>query len=250
MEILGIDIGGSGMKAAIVNIETGELITERHRIPTPKPATPDRMADTVYELVNEFNWKGEVGCSFPAVIIDGVAKTAGNISDDWLGVNIDDLFSQHCEGLKFHVGNDADLAGLAEMRFGVGKNLKGKVIMITIGTGLGSGLFYDSKLIPNSELGHIFHIDGQPIENYAADSVRKLDNLSMEEWAGRFDFFLNHVVRIISPNHFIIGGGLSKRFHEFQDYLTVKTPIHVAKSRNHAGIIGAALYAHTLMDSK
>ena len=245
MEVLGIDIGGSGIKGAIVDVATGELVTERHRIPTPSPSTPDNMADTVNELISAFSWSGEIGCSFPSVIIDGKAMTAGNISDEWIGVNVEEIFKEHCKGLTFHVGNDADLAGVAEMKYGAGQELDGKVIMITIGTGIGSGLFFNSELVPNLELGHIFHTDGRPIELWASDSARKRDELELEEWAGRFNFFLSHVIRTFSPDHFILGGGISKKYHQFRDYLTVETPIYVAQSRNHAGIIGAAVYAHS-----
>lgn len=240
---LGIDIGGSGIKGAIVNTKTGELTSERHRIPTPQPSTPDAVAQTVSELVEHFNWKGAVGCSFPAVVIDGKCRTSGNISPLWLGVQADKLFSDACGGLPFFIANDADLAGVAEMTLGAGRGKMGKVIMITIGTGLGSGVFQDGVLVPNLELGRIFHTNGEPIEFYAADSARKREDLKLSEWAKRFDFFLNHIVRICSPDHFIIGGGLSKKFNKFKDHLTVDVPIEVAQFKNNAGIIGAAMYA-------
>lgn len=244
MEILGIDIGGSGIKGAIVNSKTGELVTERHRIPTPIPATPKSVAKVISSLVEHFNWKGVVGCSFPAVVLDGKCYTAGNISKKWVSTQVDDLFSKQCGGLPFFIGNDADLAGLAEITLGAGKNKKGKVIMITIGTGLGSGVFQNGVLIPNVELGRIFHTNGEPIEFFAADSARKREGLKLEEWAERFDFFLNHVTRIFSPNLFIIGGGLSKKFEDFKEVLTVNVPIEVAHFKNNAGIIGAAMFAH------
>ena len=244
MEILGLDIGGSGIKGAIVNTTTGELVSDRHRITTPNPSTPELIAKTVKSLIEFFNWEGPVGCSFPTVVIDGKCHTAGNISPEWVGVQIDDLFSVQCNGLDFYVGNDADLAGIAEMNLGAGKGKKGKVILVTIGTGLGTGVFYNGQLIPNIELGRIFHTNGEPIEFFAADSARKREELELEEWAKRFDFFLNHVVRFFSPNHFIIGGGLSKKFDLFKDYLTVDVPIELAKFKNNAGIIGAAIYAH------
>jgi len=244
MELLGIDIGGSGIKGAIVNTKTGELVSERHRIPTPQPSTPDAVAQTVKELVKHFDWKGAIGCSLPAVVTDGECRTAGNISPLWIGTQADKLFSEACDGMPFYVGNDADLAGVAEMALGAGRGKSGKVIMITIGTGLGSGMFQDGMLVPNIELGHIFHTDGEVIERYAADSARKREDLKLKDWAKRFDFFLNHLVRVCSPNHFIIGGGLSKKFDKFKDILTVDVPIDVARFRNNAGIIGAAMYAH------
>lgn len=243
MELLGIDIGGSGIKGAIVNTETGDLMSERHRIPTPQPSTPDAVAQTVKELVEHFEWSGAVGCSFPAVVINGECRTAGNISPLWIGTQVDKLFSETCGGLPFYIANDADLAGVAEMTLGAGRDKQGKVIMITIGTGLGSGMFQDGQLIPNIEFGHIYHSDGEIIERYAADSARKREDLKLKEWAKRFDFFLKHLVRITSPNHFIIGGGVSKKFDKFKDVLTVDVPIEVAQFKNNAGIIGAAMYA-------
>ena len=243
MEVLGIDIGGSGIKGAIVNTTTGELVTERHRIPTPKPATPKLIGKSVHSLVKHFNWKGAVGCCFPTVVIDGKCKSSGNISPKWVGVQLDKFFSEQCKGLNFSVGNDADLASISEMRLGAGQNKQGMVILITIGTGLGSGVFYDGKLIPNIELGRILHTDGEPIEFYAADSARKRDDLKLNEWAGRFDDFLNHVNRTFSPNYYIIGGGLSKKFDKFKEYITVDVPIETAQFKNNAGIIGAALFA-------
>ncbi len=243
MEILGLDIGGSGIKGAIVNTITGALISKRHRIPTPKPSNPALMGAVVSSLVEHFDWKGPVGCSFPTVIVDGKCRTEGNLSPGWVGVKLDDFLSEQCGGLQFYVGNDADLAGIAEMKLGAGKNKKGKVVLITIGTGLGSGVFNNQKLVSNVELGRIFHTDGRPIEFFASDSARKRERLSLKEWAKRFDFFLNHVDRILSPNYFIIGGGLSKKFKEFKDDLTVDVPVEIACFKNNAGIIGAAMFA-------
>ena len=197
----------------------------------------------VSSLVKHFDWKGPVGCSFPTVIVDGKCRTEGNLSPGWVGVKLDDFLSEQCGGLQFYVGNDADLAGIAEMKLGAGKNKKGKVVLITIGTGLGSGVFNNQKLVSNVELGRIFHTDGRPIEFFASDSARKRERLSLKEWAKRFDFFLNHVDRILSPNYFIIGGGLSKKFKEFKDDLTVDVPVEIACFKNNAGIIGAAMFA-------
>lgn len=245
MEILGIDIGGSGMKAAIVDIEKGELVSERYRIPTPKPSKPKAMAAVVKELVTHFDWNGPIGCAFPAVIDRGISKVAGNLDAEWTGTNVKKLFSKTVGNLPLYVANDADVAGLAEMKLGAGKGKNHKVILITIGTGLGSGVFYNGVLIPNIELGRIFHIDGKPIEFYASDAARKREGLKLKEWAVRFDFFLNHIIRISSPNYIIIGGGLSKKFDKFKDYLSVDVPIEVAHFRNNAGIIGAAMYAQS-----
>lgn len=246
MEILGLDVGGSGIKGAIVDTEKGELISERYRLDTPQPSKPNKVAKTVSKIVDYFDWKGMVGCSFPAVIIHGKSMTAGNISNKWIGTQADELFSEHCGGLKFYLANDADLAGVAEMKLGAGRGLKGKVMMITIGTGLGTGMFYNGELIPNMELGRILYKDGEPVEYYAADSARKKEDLSLKEWAGRFDYYLHHMVRICSPDYFILGGGISKKYEKFKDYLTVDIPIKVAEARNNAGIIGAAIHAEVL----
>jgi polyphosphate glucokinase len=243
MKVLGIDIGGTGIKAAIVNTKTGELLTERHRIPTPKPATPKAVAKVVKEMVNYFNYKGEVGCCFPTIIVDGQCKHHGNLSEEWVDVKVDKLFKKECDGIKFHVSNDADLAGVAEMNLGAGKGVKGKVFVITIGTGIGSGLFFKGKLIPNVELGRIYHTDGEIIERFAADSARKRENLSLTEWAKRFDVFLNHVKTLHTPKLFILGGGISKKHDDFKEHLTVDVPIKVAKFKNNAGIVGAAIFA-------
>lgn len=244
MKVLGIDIGGTGIKAAIVNTKTGELLTERHRIATPKPATPKAVAKVVKEMVKHFDWKGAVGCCFPTIIVDGQCKHHGNLSKEWLDVKVDKLFKKECNGIPFFVSNDADLAGVAEMSLGAGKGVKGKVFVITIGTGIGSGLFYNGKLIPNVELGRIYHTDGKIIEKFVADSVRKSEDLSLDEWAKRFNIFLNHVKTLHTPKMFILGGGISKKYDKFKQHLTVDIPIEVAKFKNNAGIIGAAMYAH------
>ncbi|MBO6516582.1 MAG: ROK family protein [Bacteroidia bacterium] len=243
MEILGLDVGGSGIKGAIVDITTGELRSERYRLPTPSSATPDAMAETVKAIVNHFHWTKPVGCCFPTVVKKGRCYTFGNLDPSWVGVQVDELLSRTCN-TTFHVGNDADLAGIAEMQMGAGRGKQGKVVMVTIGTGIGTGFFNNGDLVPNIELGRIFHTDGRPIEFYAADSARKKENLSLKEWAKRFDFFLHHVNRIFSPDHLIIGGGLSKKFDKFHPRLTVEIPMEVAEFKNNAGIIGAALYAN------
>ena len=241
MGILGIDIGGSGIKGAIVDTETGDLLSDRLRLKTPQPATPENIANTVQELVEKFDYKGRtIGVSFPTVIMNGMVLTYGNIDPSWLGVQVDDLF-KHKTGHEYIVHNDADLAGLAEMELGSGKDVKGTVITITIGTGIGSGLYYNGTLVPNVELGHIYGKDGKIIEKYVSDKAREANDLSWSEWGERFDFFLHHIVRAFSPNLFIIGGGASKKWEKYQDQLTVKTPIKVAQFLNNAGIIGAAM---------
>lgn len=242
MELLGIDIGGSGMKAAIVDSNTGELLTERYRIETPPSRTPEAMAKVVKQLVEHFNWKKVVGCSFPSTIVDGKCIHSGNLDKSWLNIQVDQLFEE-ATGLPFRVRNDADLAGVAEMKLGAGKGKKGLTIVITIGTGIGSGLFYKGKLIPNLELGKMLHTNGEIIEFYTADSIRKKEGLSLKEWTERFDELLAYVKVVYSPSLIILGGGISKKYDTFKQYLTTDVPVKVAKFRNNAGIVGAAIYA-------
>ena len=242
MEILGIDVGGTGIKGAIVNIEKGILTSEKHRIPTPKGAKPKDVADEVAELVKHFNWKGKIGCGFPAIISHGTSLSSGNIDKSWRGLNVEKLFKEKT-GLNFHVANDADVAGLAEMTYGAGKGKKGLVLMITIGTGLGSGAFHDGKLIPNLELGTLPYKKYKHIEHWAADSARKRDELSYKDWGKRFNKFLKIVELLTSPDLIILGGGASKKMHQFEKELTIKVPVISAQFQNNAGIIGAALTA-------
>ena len=242
MELLGIDVGGSGIKAAVVDVESGETIGERHRIATPEPSDPPAVVEVVKQILQHFDWQGPAGVSFPTVIVGGKSRTCGNISEDWRGFPIEEFFQQEC-GRRFFALNDADAAGIAEMKFGAGVGKQGLVIIVTIGTGLGSGVFYNGQLVPNIELGRIFGKDGEPIEFYAADSARKREGLSYKKWGRRFDFFLNHVVRVFSPDLFIIGGGASKKLDKFRNQLSIDVPLIVAEKKNNAGIIGAAMYA-------
>lgn len=238
MQILGIDIGGTGIKGAPVDLEKQEYIAPRFRVPTPKPATPLSVSQCVQELVDHFNWKGPIGFGFPTVIVKGQAKAYGNMDPSWLNVQIDALFEEKT-GLPCTVINDADAAALAEITYGAGKNLQGLVAVITVGTGIGSGLFYNGELIPNFEFGRIPY-KKKPIEKYAANSARKKEELSYEEWAERFDFFLKQVELVCTPDHYIIGGGISKHINEFKHVLTTKIPLVAAQTKNHAGLIGAA----------
>jgi len=241
-KILGIDVGGSGIKGAVVDVGKASLVSDRQRIATPQPSTPDNIARVVAELVERLDSRGPVGCSFPAVIVDGAARTAGNLDPSWRGVHVDRLFAEQT-GRSFTIINDADAAGIAEMEFGAGKGLQGLVIMVTIGTGLGTGVFYNGQLVPNIELGRMPGKDGEPIEFYAGDRARKDGDLDWQEWGRRFNYFLERVVRVLSPDHFILGGGASKKLGKFGDQIRVDTPIHLARFRNNAGIIGAALAA-------
>lgn len=241
MQVLGIDIGGTGIKGAPIDLEKEDYIAPRFRIPTPQPATPEAVANCVQELVNHFNWKGPIGFGFPTVIVNGKAKAYGNMDPSWLNVQIDALFEQQT-GLPCTVINDADAAALAEVKFGAGKNLNGLVAVITVGTGIGSGLFYNGELIPNFEFGRI-PWGNKPIEKYAANSVRKKEGLSYEEWVSRFNFFLEQVELICTPDHYILGGGISKKMDDFKHLLTTNIPITAAQTKNHAGLIGAAYAA-------
>lgn len=243
MEVLGIDIGGSGIKGAIVDTKKGKLLTERYRIDTPKPATPEAIAAVVKRIKDHFSWEDDIGCAFPTVVANGKALYSSNLDPAWKGTQIDDLFSEYCDDLHFRVMNDADAAGLAEMRFGAGKNKSGFVIVITVGTGLGSGAFYEGQLIPNFELGRMLGKDGEPIEFYAADSARKNEDLDYKEWGKRFNYFLKHVVRIFSPDFIVIGGGASKKIHKFRKYIKIDVPFVPSEKLNNAGIIGAAMNA-------
>lgn len=242
MEILGIDIGGTGIKGALVDIQTGKLTTERHRIPTPQPATPEAVADTIKELVAHFNWKGKVGCGFPTPLQHGKCLSGGNLHPTWKNVKADDLFNSKT-GNDYSIVNDADAAGLAEISFGAGKGKPGVVIMVTLGTGIGSGVFLDGKLLPNTELGHVLYKNGKVFEKYAADSARKRDGLSRKEWGKRLNEYFTHITLLLSPDLFIIGGGASKKLEKFVDQIKVDVPIVAAKAENEAGIIGAAMAA-------
>jgi polyphosphate glucokinase len=239
-EVLGIDVGGTGIKAALVDVETGLLRSDRHRVETPRPATPENMAGAIKKLLDDFDYEGAVGCCFPTIVVDGHARSVSNLDEAWRDVSIDTTF-ERATGLSFNVINDADAAAVAEMQLGAGRRLDGLVLMITIGTGIGSGMFYNGQLIPNSELGHMAGKDGEPFEAYASKRARIDENLSWPEWGARFNAFLKRVERVCTPDHFIIGGGTSKKFESFQDAITVNTPIHVAKFLNNAGIIGAAV---------
>ncbi len=241
---LGIDVGGSGIKGAIVDLKKGELITERFRVPTPKPSLPSALGEAFNEVVEHFQWNDVIGCGFPAIIKDGISYSASNIHKKWMGANVSKILGK-ASGCKVLVSNDADVAGLAEVHYGAGRNATGTILMITIGSGLGSGLFINGELVPNSELGHVYLKDMDIIaERYAADSARKNEGLSWEEWGLRFDKYLRHIEFLFSPDLFILGGGGSKKFDQFSHVLTCKTETVPAELKNHAGIIGAAYYAN------
>jgi polyphosphate glucokinase len=240
MEVLGVDIGGSGIKAAPVDINKGVLLAPRKRIPTPKSRKPKPMAAVVAELADYFNWKGVIGCGFPAAVQDGVTLTAANVHKSWIGTNAAKLISK-TTGCTAFVVNDADAAGVAEMRFGAGKGQLGVVLLVTVGTGLGTALFSGGCLVPNTELGHII-LHGEDAELFASDAARQRKKLSWKSWGQQFDAYLDRLEALLWPNIFIIGGGASKKFDLFADQLTVKAKVVPAKMLNEAGIIGAAVF--------
>jgi polyphosphate glucokinase len=244
MEYLGIDIGGSGIKGAIVDVTSGQLMTERLRFETPNPATPQAVAEKVAELVKQLNWQGPIGCGFPAVISNGVAKTAANIDESWIGTDVVALLSEATD-CPCSVVNDADAAGLAEMRFGCGKGRSGTVLIVTLGTGIGSALFYDGMLYPNSELGHL-RLKSGIAERYASAAIRKNEDLSWKAWAKRLNKFFSQVERLFSPELIIVGGGVSRRHDKFFQYLSVQAELLPADLKNNAGVIGAACRAAEL----
>ncbi len=241
MHILGIDIGGSGIKGAPVDIETGELLTERFRLPTPQPSKPEDVADVVAQVIQHFNWQGPVGITFPAIVKEGVVFSAANVDSGWIGADARALFERK-SGCPVTVVNDADAAGIAEMTFGAGKGHRGVVIMLTFGTGIGSALFVNGHLVPNTELGHL-EMRGKDAERRASDRARQEKDLSWEKWAERVDEYLGMVEYLFSPDLFIIGGGVSKKAERFVPLLSTRAQIVTAALLNDAGIVGAAMAA-------
>jgi polyphosphate glucokinase len=239
MQVLGIDIGGSGIKGAPVDVEKGIMLAERYRIPTPELAKPKPVAKAVGEIAKYFEWDGPIGCGFPAVVQHGITRTAANVDDKWIGTNAAELFRQY-SGCPVKVINDADAAGLAEMTFGAGQGRMGVVLLVTIGTGLGTSLFTDGILLPNTELGHI-EIDCEDAELLTSDAARKRDELSWEEWAQRLDTYLYRLEKLVWPDLIILGGGVSRKHEKFASHLNVQAEIVIAEAFNEAGIIGAAL---------
>lgn len=241
-KILGVDIGASGIKGAVVDVRNGKLLTDRLRLETPQPATPKAVATTFAELIKLHHWSGPVGCGFPAIVKNGYAQSAANIDRAWVGKNIAKLLSK-ASNCKVKVLNDADAAGVAEIQFGRGAGKKGVVLMLTLGSGIGSALFLDGKLVPNTEFGHVF-LHGKIAERYAANSIRKKMELSWDEWGTRLNDYLRHIERLISPDLIVLGGGVSKRFELYENFLTIQTPVKPAKLLNDAGSIGAAMYTY------
>jgi len=241
-QAFGIDIGGTGIKGGIVDLATGELIGERFREDTPHPATPAAVAATVAEAVSHFSYKGPFGVDFPGVVLDGVVKTAANVDPSWKGTDLVKTMSAVLPGPVTGL-NDADAAGLAEVRYGAGRGHDGVVIMVTFGTGIGIAIIHNGQLIPNSELGHI-ELDGVDAETKAAASAKDRDGLSWEHWTKRASKYLATLENLMWPELFILGGGISKKPEKWVPLLKCRTPLAVAQLVNNAGIVGAALAAH------
>jgi polyphosphate glucokinase len=240
--VFGLDIGGSGIKGAPVDLVRGELVGERVRLVTPPGARVDEIAKTAAQVVASFGYTGLAGAAFPAVIIDGHARNASNIDAGWIGTDVAGTLS-HATGCNVRVLNDADAAGLAEMRYGAGRDVGGTVALLTLGTGIGSALFLDGNLVPNTELGHL-EIDGQDAELKTAESAREREDLSWEHWARRVSKYLRHFEALLWPDLLIVGGGVSKKADKFVPLLEgVRTKVVVAQLQNDAGIVGAALWA-------
>src|SRR5215216_66072 len=239
MNVFGIDVGGSGIKGAPVDTDTGELLAERVRIKTPKPATPQAILETAVEVVRQSGWDAPGWCGFPSVIKDGAVQTAANIDDANVGFDLQGRLEQEL-GNPVRVINDGDAAGLAEMRWGAGRETDGVVLMLTLGTGIGSSLFVGGKLVPNTEFGHI-EVRGKDAEHRASDTARKRDDLSWKEYAKRLDEYLHRIEDLLWPDLIVIGGGISKKSEKFFPHLTARTKVVPAQMFNEAGIAGAAL---------
>jgi polyphosphate glucokinase len=237
----GVDIGGSGIKGAVVDLAVGGLATERYKVLTPRPSTPGAVADVVAQVVGQFGWEGPLGCTFPAVVRAGVARTAANVDSSWIGTNIESVVGT-ATGLPVVAVNDADAAGLAEARWGAGKDVKGLVIVVTLGTGIGTALIYNGALIPNSELGHV-ELDGEDYERKASAGAREREDLAWDKWAKRLQRYFSYIEALLWPDLFIVGGGVSRRAEKFLPMVMLNTPIVPAVLQNEAGIAGAAYLA-------
>ncbi|WP_330332399.1 ROK family protein [Streptomyces sp. NBC_00536] len=243
MQIFGVDIGGSGIKGAPVDLDRGDLAQERHKVLTPHPATPDGVADCVAEVVRNFDWSGPVGVTFPGVVTGGITRSAANVDKGWVGLDAAGLLSERLGGLPVTVLNDADAAGVAEMTYGAGRGRAGTVILLTLGTGIGSALFTDGRLVANSELGHL-ELRGHDAETRASVKAKEDGDLSWERWAHRLQKYLAHVEMLFSPDLFILGGGVSRKPEKFLPLIEgIRAEIVPAELQNNAGIVGAAMAA-------
>jgi polyphosphate glucokinase len=242
MQIFGVDIGGSGIKGAPVDLDRGDLAQERHKVLTPQPATPKDVADSVAEVVGHFDWSGPVGITFPGVVTGGVTRTAANVDKSWIDHDARTLLGEKL-GLPVTVLNDADAAGIAEMTFGAGRGRKGTVIMLTLGTGIGSAVFIDGQLVPNTELGHL-ELGGHEAEKHASTKAKEDEELSWHHWAHRVQKYLAHLEMLFTPELFILGGGVSRKADKFLPLIEhVRAEMVPAELQNNAGIVGAAMAA-------
>ena len=241
-QALGVDVGGSGVKGAIVDLSTGQLVGERFRLETPQPATPEAVTATVAEVVRHFEFDGPLGVTYPGVVVDGVVYTAANVDRSWIGTNAADQYSKALGGRAVTVLNDADAAGLAEQRYGAGRNHKGVVVLLTFGTGIGSAVIHNGMLLPNTEFGHI-EVGGKEAEHRAASSVKELKGWSYRRWTKQVSKVLVAVENAIWPDLFIAGGGISRKADKWVPLLTNRTPVVAAELLNTAGIVGAAMAA-------
>ncbi len=240
--VLGIDIGGTGIKGAVIDLQTGALLTKKIKYKTPAVSTPDAVLKIIRNLLHDFSWEGKpLGIGFPAIIKNGVAKSAANVDKSWKGFDIQSFLSQELE-VPTTVVNDADAAGMAEFRFGSANNMKGTVLLLTLGTGIGSALFRDGRLVPNVEMGHLKWLDSIA-EDYASNRARKRDGLDWPQFGGRLNEILNHISFLMSPDMIIIGGGISKNFEFYEPYIDIDATVVPAMLKNEAGIIGAAIYS-------
>lgn len=243
--MFGVDIGGTGIKGAPVDLDEGKLSDERHKIATPHPATPDSVVDGVAEVIGHFGWTGPVGVTFPGVVVDGTTRTAANVDKGWIGTDARGLLRDKL-GVPVVVMNDADAAGMAEVTYGAGRGHGGTIIMLTLGTGIGSALFVDGRLVPNTELGHL-ELHGHDAEKRASVKAREDEDLSWEHWAHRLKKYLAHVEMLFSPDLFVIGGGVSRKADKFLPLITgISAEIVPAELQNNAGIVGAAMAAAKL----
>ncbi|MCX5011977.1 ROK family protein [Streptomyces sp. NBC_00555] len=251
MQIMGVDIGGSGIKGAPVDLDRGDLAQERHKVLTPQPATPEGVAGCVAEVVRAFSWSGPVGVTFPGVVTSGVTRSAANMDKAWVGADAAALLSRELGGgLPVTVLNDADAAGVAEMTYGAGRGRGGTVILLTLGTGIGSAVFTDGRLVPNTELGHL-ELKGHDAETRASVRAKEDGDLTWEHWAHRVQRYLAHVEMLFSPDLFIIGGGVSRKPEKFLPLIEgIRAEIVPAKLRNNAGIVGAAMAARAASAGK
>lgn len=241
-EALGVDVGGSGIKGAVVDLQTGQLVGERFRLETPQPATPEAVTRTVAEVVRHFDWTGPLGVTYPGVVVDGVVRTAANVDRSWIGTNAAQAYSQALDGQPVTVLNDADAAGLAEQRYGAGRNRSGVVVLLTFGTGIGSAVIHNGMLLPNTEFGHI-EVDGKEAEHRAASSVKERREWSYRKWCKEVTKVLVAIEDALCPDLFIAGGGISKKADKWIPLLENRTPVVAAELLNTAGIVGAALAA-------